>query len=260
MIPYIEIPPLFHIIHSFGVLVAIGILVGARLVRVRAKEIGLDDAHAQQVSTWVVVGAFIVGHVFDVVAYRPQELLSDRWYVLFEPWAGLSSFGGFIGALAGFLAYARRLSIDRAKAADAICYGLPVGWFFGRLGCTVVHDHPGLRSTAWLALDFPGGPRFDLGLLELLCTPLLVAVVVLVAARTRRPGAVSGALALTYPLVRFPLDFLRATDLDGGDARYLGLTPAQYACVALVGLGAWLLARAARTPAPTVGNARSITR
>src|SRR5207244_3991525 len=65
-------------------------------------------------------------------------------------------------------------------------------------------------------------------------------------------GAVLGALgasllavlALLYGAGRFVLDFLRARDLPYVDARYLGLTPAQYFCVALVAYGAWaLLAR-----------------
>jgi phosphatidylglycerol:prolipoprotein diacylglycerol transferase len=48
-------------------------------------------------------------------------------------------------------------------------------------------------------------------------------------------------LALLYGVGRFGLDFLRARDLPYVDARYLGLTPAQYACIALVLFGLWRL-------------------
>ena len=38
--------------------------------------------------------------------------------------------------------------------------------------------------------------------------PLLIAGVALVARRTTRPGALITTLALMYPPIRFPLDFL----------------------------------------------------
>ena len=44
-----------------------------------------------------------------------------------------------------------------------------------------------------------------------------------------------------YPPIRFPLDFLRASAADGGDVRYFGFTPGQYASVALFAVGLGLL-------------------
>lgn len=41
---------------------------------------------------------------------------------------------------------------------------------------------------------------------------------------------------------------LRARHLSYVDARYLGLTPAQFACVALFAYGVFVLARVRRTP------------
>jgi phosphatidylglycerol---prolipoprotein diacylglyceryl transferase len=55
--------------------------------------------------------------------------------------------------------------------------------------------------------------------------------------RRRPPGAVIAWLALLYAPARFLGDFLRNTDLPGADARYAGLTFAQYCCIALLGVG-----------------------
>jgi phosphatidylglycerol:prolipoprotein diacylglycerol transferase len=46
-----------------------------------------------------------------------------------------------------------------------------------------------------------------------------------------------------YAPVRFGLDFLRARDVTRPDERYAGLTPAQWACIATVGIGLWLMTR-----------------
>ena len=63
-------------------------------------------------------------------------------------------------------------------------------------------------------------------------------------------------LALHLRLGRFFFDTLRATDLDV-DARYFGLTPAQYGCVLLVIYGIWGLAtKRASQPGATPASSR----
>jgi phosphatidylglycerol:prolipoprotein diacylglycerol transferase len=114
-------------------------------------------------------------------------------------------------------------------------------------GCAIAHDHKGHLTDSWLAVRFPEGARYDLGLIEWSFTPFLCALVVYVGHRTKRPGAVSGALAVAYALVRFPLDFLRATDLgEESDRRYAGITPGQWASGATLCFGVWALSHARR--------------
>ena len=249
MIPYFEIPALAGIIHSFGVLVAIGILVGARLVRVRAKQIGLDDLAASSVATWVVVGGFIVGHLFDVVAYQPQVWSGFRldWEHLkpiVNPASGLSSFGGFLGALIGLLSWARHYRQPILPFADSLMFGLAAGWTFGRLGCFSAHDHPGRLTDFFLAVKFPGGARHDLGLYEAIFAASLTGLFLWLYRKPRRIGTYVALGCVLYAPVRFGLDFLRAVDVSGADPRYFGLTPAQYGAVLLLLCGLVLAWRA----------------
>jgi phosphatidylglycerol:prolipoprotein diacylglycerol transferase len=257
-------------LHPFGVLVATGIMVGHRIATRRAEKLGLNAEKFESLVFWTVATGIVLSHVFDAIFYHPQQIAEDPLY-LFKIWAGLSSFGGFFGAAIGFLVYLRRNpDVDGWRAADAIGLGLPVGWIFGRMGCATVHDHPGRPSTHWLAVDFPAnsprplgfppGPRFDLGLLELLLTPILVATVYLVAKRTTKRGAVIGALCTVYPFIRFPLDFLRETDANGGDVRYFGLTPGHFASLICLAIGLHCLnhARNDKSP-PTLMSSTSKT-
>jgi len=92
-----------------------------------------------------------------------------------------TSSGGLFGGVVGFLFYARRHPVDVWRSADAIAFGLPVGWLFGRIACASIHDHPGVRSVSPFAVAWPGGSRFDLGLLEFMFVPLLIVGVLLVA-------------------------------------------------------------------------------
>ena len=263
MIPYLEIPSLpIHgslAIHPFGVLVAIGIFLGAYCVRLRAKQIGLDEVAAGSISTWVVLIGFIVAHLFDVVAYQPAEF-GERWSAMFEgdtahnvfeflkflvlPTRGISSFGGFLGALIGLLWWTHRYRQPIFPFADALLFGLAPGWTFGRLGCFSAHDHPGRHTDFFLAVRYPDGPRFDLGLYEALFAGALTGLFFLLYRRPRRVGTYAALSCTLYAPVRFGLDFLRVTDLAGADPRYFGLTPAQYGAIALFLTGLVLAWRA----------------
>ncbi len=236
--------------HTFGLLVALGVLLGHHMTVRRARSLGL--ASAGLIDRFVLVvftGGFLAGHMLDSIFYHPEVLLRDPWE-LFMLHHGLSSFGGITGGVVAGLVYIRIHKLDPWVFTDLATYAFPFGWLFGRMGCAVVHDHPGRLTDSPLGVRFPGGTRFDLGLIEFALTPLLIALVVIVARRTRRPGMVTGALAVVYPMIRFPLDFLRATDLGPeSDPRYGGLTPAQWACIATFALGLWMLS-ASRSHAP----------
>jgi phosphatidylglycerol:prolipoprotein diacylglycerol transferase len=67
---------------------------------------------------------------------------------------------------------------------------------------------------------------------------VIIALFIGLERRGRRPaGFYCVLLPLVYAPVRFFLDFLRATPLEGGDARYGGLTPAQWSSILMIGIG-----------------------
>src|SRR5262249_40581196 len=138
-----------------------------------------------------------------------------------NPLGGLSSFGGFMGALGGLFYWARRNRQPVMPYADSLAFGLAPGWMFGRFGCFSAPDHPGRRTDFFLAVRYPGGARHDLGLDEALWA-LGITLVFLWLARKDRPlGIYVTLLSLAYAPVRFAFDFLRATDTPGADPRYL---------------------------------------
>jgi phosphatidylglycerol:prolipoprotein diacylglycerol transferase len=260
LIPWFELPdiPLGPVtIRSFGLLTALGILAGVRIASTVARRDGLDAARLVDVSVIALGAGVLGGHVVHLVFYHPEEL-RDPLRVL-RVWEGLSSMGGLGGGLlaAGLWFRAKRLPF--APFGDAVALGLAFGWGVARLGCFAVHDHPGVRSDLFFAVDFPGGPRLDQGLNEAV---LLFALGGLLLA-LRRAGALRGRLlpllALLYGAGRFGLDFLRARpgDIPYADGRTFGLTFAQWFACGLVAWGAWRLARPAGPAAPADGPARA---
>jgi phosphatidylglycerol:prolipoprotein diacylglycerol transferase len=237
-------------IYMFGVLVAIGVIVGDRIVVAQGEKRGLDKQDVRFLNARIVIGGFIMAHLVSVIFYFPERI-KENPLVLLNVWSGLSSFGGFLGAFLAFLYYTKREKIDRLAYADSVALGLSVGWIFGRTGCFTAHDHPGRLTSFFLAVNYPGGPRHDLGFYELLFTIGMTIVLFQYAKKPRAPGHVIGLAALIYAPIRFGLDFLRATDYGSHpDQRYAGLTPAQWACLALLVLGLRLMGLIPARPRP----------
>jgi phosphatidylglycerol:prolipoprotein diacylglycerol transferase len=248
VIPYIDQPrlPIGPItIHAFGVMVAIAMIVGMRMVRRRAGADGLDRLLADRMVTWILAGGFIGAHLVDRLVYFPDQTLQHPQTILFF-WQGLSSFGGFLGAIVAAFLFFRRVpeaAAQRWRYLDCIAWGFPFGWIFGRTGCFLAFDHPGSPTHFFLSeVDREGIVRHNLGLDEALYTIVIAAIFFVLGRRARRaPGFYVGLLAVLYAPVRFMFDFLRIVDV-----RYFGLTPGQWGAIALVVVGVLIVRRSAR--------------
>ncbi len=246
LIPYYHLPvwELGPIpIDPWATLVCIGFVVGLEVARSRGIKTGLAVRDIVDGIVVIVGMGFLVGHLVFVLAYHPERLEEQGIRALLEVWAGFSSYGGFIGAVIGTVLFFR---VFRKRPfwphADAVMFGFPFGWVFGRMGCAVVHDHIGKPTEFFLAVDFPDiGARHELGLYEAAWTLVIAAAFIWLARKHRAPGFFVVIWCLMYAPVRFLLDFLRATDLPGSDPRYWGLTAGQYGSIVMLvaGLLVW---------------------
>lgn len=236
-------------LHPFGMLVAMGVLVGVLISRRRAMREGLHPSILGELAGYMLIGAFALGHVLDAVFYHWEVVVERPWFVL-ELWNGLSSFGGFIGAFAGSMTWVWMRGHSFVAFADPIAYSFPFAWLFGRIGCSVVHDHPGKVTDFFLAVEdyrIRGGAppwqvRHDLGLYEVFWCLAMIPLFLWLGRERRKRGFYLMILPLLYAPVRFGLDFLRATDVPQADPRLvLGiLTPGHLGAILLLGAGLFM--------------------
>lgn len=246
MIPWFVVPPLQLgpiALQPFGILAAAGIFLAGRLLVRGAERRGLDAQAIEKSASWALAGGIVGAHLVHVLFYHPEELRQGGLLQLLKVWDGLSSTGGVLGGLLAILLFFHSRRLSFRQYADVFALGVAPGWMVARLGCFSVHDHPGVLTAFPLAVAFPGGARHDLGLDDALVLAALSLILYALDRRGRLTGRLLPLLALLYGTARFLLDFLRARDLPYTDARYLGLTPAQFACIALVAWGAVQLAR-----------------
>ncbi len=279
MVPYFHQPtlPLGPItLHAFGALVGAALIAGSALVVRRCRTAGLDPERGGDLAIYAIVAGFVAAHLYAVFAYYPRDVLREP-LLLLKLWENISSFGGFVGGLIGIWLFFRvkapgLSAVERWRYLDAVVFALPFAWTIGRLACTVAHDHPGTVTTfplgvslaspeaqAYIASYYDAAGRFaelpppaqlarmafhDLGWYEFLYTLFVMVPAFLVLDRkARRPGFYAIAFLFLYVPARFALDFLRLAD-----ARYLGLTPAQYAAIAGFAAAAAAVALRRRRP------------
>lgn len=265
-IPYIAIPHLDLFggakIEPFGVIVAIGVVVGIRVLDKYAAWHRASEEHTRGLSWWLLISGFLGAHWFDVLAYQWDKLVEDP-IILIKLWSGISSYGGFIGGSIGYWLYVWWKRLPFALWADIAMVGLLPAFTIGRVACTVVHDHPGAPTTSPLGFDYPASFTDNLGfssamrlhnlaLYELFYLLPLCALILWLAFRKskRLPAGVVAALAgALYALVRFFLDYLR---LPSTDPRYASLTFAQWSSVLAAAVAFYVVIRLWRTgkPAP----------
>ena len=231
MIPYLAEPVLVVgsvRISAFAVLVVASVCTGFAVVSRFAPRFGLARPVAERTVVWTILLGFVGSRVVELAAYHP-ELLVERPLELLRIWGGMSSYGGIAGGIAGALVVMWRRGLSRAEMLrffDLVAFAFPFAWVLGRAGCSLRHDHLGVASESLLAVSFPDGPRFDLGLLELLLTIPIAGGFAWLSRRPRPSGFYLALFFTIYGPARFGLDALRS-----GDPRYLGWTPGQYASV-----------------------------
>lgn len=263
MVPYFQFTH-FNLgpitIQVWGLCVALGLLAALLVMHAATKKYLLSSEVILDVALWIMVGAFTGARFFYVVFYNPGQYVMNPVEALRVWHGGLSSLGGFIGALGGLWLFAKKRKFtwhELLPYMDVAALGLWLGWGIGRIGCFFIHDHPGTLSHFVLAVRYPAltpcaipdgslcfVPRHDLGLYESLVGFILFITYYVIFPRLikKRWGLVAVYSSLSYAVIRFFLDFLRANDIPEADVRYALLTPAQWGMLAVMfGLTFWLI-------------------
>lgn len=252
--PIVKIPigPLRISPHGIGI--AVGFLLGARLMLPEAAKRGIREDDIYTILIRAAIGslvgarlAYVANHFGDYTD-NPLEI-----FKIYE--GGISLLGGIFGAILFALPVARKLRLDAWKTLDSAAPGIALGILIGRIGDLVVGDHLGKPTNFFLGYECqPGVDTASPCIGDIVHQPhlydlIMVTLILVFMLRLRRRAPhrydgfeiiVFGAL---YGIARFIEDFFRIDETHG-----LGLTGSQWTSVITVLICAYWLAFVKRSP------------
>ncbi|MDZ7268887.1 MAG: prolipoprotein diacylglyceryl transferase [candidate division KSB1 bacterium] len=135
-------PELFKLgpltIHSFGVMAALGFLVGGYLLEKEFVRVKLPKDDAGLLVLAAFLGGMIGAKLYFLIEH-PYLLKEDFWGNVFSG-AGLVWYGGFLGGLVAGVALSWRRKLPVLQVADLFAPVLALGQAFGRMGCFLSGD------------------------------------------------------------------------------------------------------------------------
>lgn len=237
-------------IRGYGVLVALGFLVGSWIVTRNAKREGEDPTKALDLVFYILLAAIIGSRLMHVLVSE-QELFFKNPLHLFKIWeGGLVFYGGFIASSLVALWFFQRHQLNGWQYFDFFTPAIALGHAIGRLGCFLAgccYGKPLLAST-WYSITFPpnpdssaptGIPLYPTQLMESFIEFLLFLVLSWILRRKSFHGQVTCFYLMFYACFRFLIEFLRG-DFERGFFLDTFLSTSQLVAIILFAIGLFL--------------------
>lgn len=215
------------LIHSYGLIVALAILLGLGVAYSLASQDKEYQNHLMDVIIYGLIGAIIGARLWHVIFYN-WDYYSDNFLHIVMIWkGGLSIQGGIAGAAIAGILYSKAKSINFWRLADIAAPGLIFGQAIGRIACFLNGDAFGSPTGSDFGIVYPPGtsayatfgnqPLWPAEIWEGQINIVIFAVVLILSRWKKVPqGIVFLSYISLYSLNRFALEFLR-----GDGSKYL---------------------------------------
>jgi phosphatidylglycerol:prolipoprotein diacylglycerol transferase len=256
-------------LHSYGVLVATGILLALWLARRQAPQNGLDPDAVWNLGIYMVLAGLVgakLWYVLENAGYyveNPRALVSMDTLQAAGVW-----YGGLLAGLLVTVIYVRRARMGLLPLLDTVAAPAAIGHGLGRLGCFSAGCCWGKSTTAAWGVTFtseyaaqtvgvPLGVALHPTQLYEASTELLAFLFLLwLGKRKKFTGQVFAAYLMWYGVARGTIEFFRG---DPGRTLLLDgqFSLMQIVSVGLILLGAYLWWQGSKQPLPAAAPARA---
>lgn len=221
-------PEALHIgplsLHTYGIMVALGILCGVALSEHLWRRQGGESGKIVDLSFMVVLSGLIGARAVFVLINLDYYLGNPL--EIFMIWkGGLVFFGALLGGILGLAAAVRVYKVPFWATMDSVAPGMAFGHMLGRIGCFSAGCCFGEPTTAWWAVTFTDPRCLATDVLNTPVHPsqlysalgLLVLTLFLVwkYARKSFDGQILALYLGIYSIFRFAVEFTRG-DYRGG--------------------------------------------
>lgn len=150
-------PILFRIggltVHTYGLFIAIGFLMGMALAVREARRLGLDPETIANLFFWIVLSAIIGSRLLYIIVEFKSFVSAPL--EMFKIWkGGLVFYGGLILAVLVTILYIKKHRIPLWTTMDILAPSLAIGQVFGRIGCFFAGCCYGRPANGHFAITF----------------------------------------------------------------------------------------------------------
>lgn len=242
MLPYVDVFGRQISMYALCILAGLGLGILAALWR--AKLFCCKKEDALFASFYGILGLIAGGKLLFLLTKLP-ELMANWTQVIENPaaWMGLMSggfvfYGGLFGAIGGICLYAKQYHLKVRMLLELLIPVVPLVHALGRVGCFCAGCCYGIpMDPPWgvyfiHSLSAPHDQAFfPVQLLEAACNLVLFFLLMLRYAKKRTKGEAACCYLLSYSVLRFGLEFLRA-DVQRGI--WGGLSTSQWISLLLI--------------------------
>lgn len=143
-----------HGIRWYGLLLAIGFLLGYIVLGRIMKKEGYEQKQTDKFAIYIILGCVIGLRLGHCLFYNPDYYLSHPLEILKVWEGGLASHGGAIGILLAIWLYARRTKMPYFESLDKVVVVVPLAGAFVRVGNFINSEILGVPTT------LPWGVKF----------------------------------------------------------------------------------------------------
>jgi phosphatidylglycerol:prolipoprotein diacylglycerol transferase len=243
-------------LHTYGLMIVIGFLLGLYLVRKQALKQGLNADRLIDMSFWGLALGLLGGRIVYIITRL--DYFSDHPLEVFYFWeGGLVFYGGFIGGAFAFWYFAKRYKLPILKSMDLAVPSLAIAHMFGRFGCFFAgccFGKPAM-GVPW-AITFsdpaslapPGIPLHPTQLYDALNALIIFGVTYTVQKRQKFTGQLLVIYMLMYSVGRSIVEVYRGDSIRGFVIDPW-LSTSQFFSILTFGLGIYLWMRWSKTRA-----------
>jgi phosphatidylglycerol:prolipoprotein diacylglycerol transferase len=207
-------------VHSYGLMIAIGVLCAYFVSDYRAKKKGLDADRMFSIMIWALVGGFAGAKILYYLTILDQIIKDPS--LLLDISNGFVVYGGILGGLLACFLYCRRTKTRFIIYADLLMPAVALAQGFGRIGCLLAGCCYGLPTSSAFSITFQHSDLAPNGVALIPTQPISSALdflnffaLLFIAKRTKKPGVVTACYLIFYSLGRFILEFFRGDLIRG---------------------------------------------
>jgi phosphatidylglycerol:prolipoprotein diacylglycerol transferase len=212
-------PDFLHIgpldIRMYGVMVALGFIVGIAVAMRRARQEGIPPERISDLGVWLIVAGMAGGKLFHIIFFWDEFIAGWRAEGLRSLREGFVFYGGFITASLATVIYTKLKRLPLAKITEVCAPSVALGHAFGRLGCFFNGCCYGKSCTLPWAVTFPpphvmhGIPVQPTQLYEAAGNLAIFGGLTAFYHRKTFDGEIWWLYVLTYGALRFVIEFFR---------------------------------------------------